>query len=49
MRRALIAVLLLAACGSESKDDPPDAGPSFLECDGSDQAFVRQSPGSNHT
>ena len=42
MRRALIAALLLAACGSESKDDPPDAGPSFLECDGSDQAFVRQ-------
>ncbi len=42
MKRALAALLLLAACGESSKEVPPDAGPSYLECAGSDQAFVRQ-------
>ena len=42
MRRALVALLLLAACGKDSEESPPDAGPSYLECSGSDQAFVRQ-------
>ncbi len=44
MRRFFAALLCLvaAACGEDSADPPPDAGPSFLECTGSDQAFVRQ-------
>ena len=41
-RRALAALLLLAACSGSSEDSPPDAGPTYLDCAGSDQAFVRQ-------
>jgi len=44
VKRALVA-LCLAACGAAGDDSaapPPDAGVPFTECDGSDQAFVRQ-------
>ncbi len=44
MSRAAAAVLaLLVACGDDGPIGPrPDAGIPFTECDGSDQAFVRQ-------
>ncbi|HEU5061424.1 MAG TPA: hypothetical protein VFU21_33090 [Kofleriaceae bacterium] len=42
MRAVVLGALLGAACSGDPKEAPPDAGPSFLECAGSDQAFVRQ-------
>ena len=44
MRRALALIALLGCGGGEGNDAPPapDAGVPFTECDGTDQAFVRQ-------
>jgi hypothetical protein len=45
MRRALVLVALAAGCGGADDDSAPpapDAGVPFTECDGTDQAFVRQ-------
>jgi len=42
VRRAFIGLLLLAACKGSAKIEEADAGPSYLDCAGSDQAFIRQ-------